>query len=1134
MEKINSFLVIVILCFMCFLKCLDEIRAISDINTDGDALLALKAHIINDPKNLLSSNWSKDTSICNWIGITCGIRHHRVRGIRLTNMSLTGTIPPQIGNLSFLVNFSLLNNSFHGFLPIELFNLHRLKFLKLGFNFFNGVIPSWIGSFSQLQYLSLDFNKFKGGIPLQICNLTNLRRLYLGSNNLEGEIPKSIGNLINLEILSMGRNSIGGKIPLSIGNLTKLRAIDFDENKLAGALPSIMFAKLHDLEILDLSKNSFSDPIPSTLFACKRLQILGLSFNNFGGDLHRDVGNLTMLQELYLADNNFKGEIPKSIGNLINLEILNMWRNSIDGKIPLSIGNLTMLRLLDFEENKLTGSIPFEMGSIVYLEGLYLGLNNLDGMLPSNIFNVSTLRDLVLDDNHLTGRLPPNFGLHLPNLEEIYIGGNKFHGHIPISISNSSKLINIDLDTNMFSGFIPFALGNLRNLQYLNLWRNQLTSQSLLTLFSSLANCKILTYLALSENLLNDTLPISIGNLSSSLQYFRMYGSGLTGTIPKEIGNLTSLISLDLGHNNLKGSIPRTIRKMRKLQALDIHLNGIQGHIPSELCGLQSLSEIHFGENELHGNIPSCLGNLTSLRKLYLESNKLNSTVSSTLWRLKDVLELNLSSNSLSGDLPIDIGNLRAITLLDLSRNQFSGSIPPTFGGLQSLKLLSLSNNRLGGSIPESFGDVISLEFMDLSFNNLSGKIPKSLEKLKYLKDFNVSFNELQGEIPNGGPFMNLSAQSFLGIKALCGAPKFQVNLCGTSNQNHSKKIKIAPIVIGITILAFGIVIVTIIWYWKRKTRLLTCQADFPPLAIWQIISIHELQQATNKFHDVNLLGRGSFGSVYRGTLSNGLSVAVKVFNLESEAAFKSFDVECEVLRGIRHRNLVKIITSCCTTEFKALVMEFMPNWSLEKWLYSHNYFLDIFQRLNIMIDVASAVEYIHYGSVNPVVHCDLKPSNILLDEDMVAHVTDFGIAKLVGEDQSFIQTITLSTVGYMAPEYGSKGLVSIKGDIYSFGILLIETFTRKKPTDETFNEDMSMKQWVKELLPSEVSQLVDPNLLMVDEQHYLAKIDCTSSIMNLAMKCCVDVPEERINSKYVLSALKKIKVKLFNDVQHV
>ncbi|XP_065848812.1 probable LRR receptor-like serine/threonine-protein kinase At3g47570 isoform X1 [Euphorbia lathyris] len=212
--------------------------------------------------------------------------------------------------------------------------------------------------------------------------------------------------------------------------------------------------------------------------------------------------------------------------------------------------------------------------------------------------------------------------------------------------------------------------------------------------------------------------------------------------------------------------------------------------------------------------------------------------------------------------------------------------------------------------------------------------------------------------------------------------------------------------------------------------------------------------------------------------------------------------------------------------------MEFMPNWSLEKWLYSHNYFLDIFQRLNIMIDVASAVEYIHHGSMNPIVHCDLKPSNILLDEDMVAHVTDFGIEKLIGEDQSFIQTITLATVGYMAPEYGSEGLVSIKGDIYSFGILLIETFTRKRPTDEMFNEDMSIKQWVTKLLPSGVAQLVDPNLLMVDERDYLAKTDCTSSIINLALKCSVDFPEERISSKDVVSALNKMKVKLLDDVQ--
>jgi LRR receptor-like serine/threonine-protein kinase FLS2 len=142
----------------------------------------------------------------------------------------------------------------------------------------------------------------------------------------------------------------------------------------------------------------------------------------------------------------------------------------------------------------------------------------------------------------------------------------------------------------------------------------------------------------------------------------------------------------------------------------------------------------------------------------------------------------------------------------------------------------------------------------------------------------------------------------------------------------------------------------------------------------------------------------------------------VKVFNLQVERALKSFDDECEVMSKICHRNLVKIISCCSNIDFKALVLEYMPNGSLEKWLYSHNYCLDILQRLNIMIDVASALEYLHHGYGTPIVHCDLKPSNVLLDEDMVAHVGDFGIAKLLGEEDSMTQTHTLATIGYMAP----------------------------------------------------------------------------------------------------------------------
>nr|AMM42939.1 LRR-RLK [Vernicia montana] len=185
------------------------------------------------------------------------------------------------------------------------------------------------------------------------------------------------------------------------------------------------------------------------------------------------------------------------------------------------------------------------------------------------------------------------------------------------------------------------------------------------------------------------------------------------------------------------------------------------------------------------------------------------------------------------------------------------------------------------------------------------------------------------------------------------------------------------------------------------------------------------------------------------------------------------------------------------------------------------------------MIDVASALEYLHHGYILPVVHCDLKPSNVLLNEDMVAQLGDFGITKLLGEGESMTQTMTLATVGYMAPEYGTKGIVSIRCDVYSYGILLMETFTRKKPIDEMFAEEMNLKNWVMQFLPDAVSQVADAHLLMGDEECFAAKKDCITSILKLALDCSVDIPEERIGMKDVLATLKKIQLKFLKDVEY-
>ncbi|KAL2538739.1 putative LRR receptor-like serine/threonine-protein kinase [Forsythia ovata] len=336
-----------------------------------------------------------------------------------------------------------------------------------------------------------------------------------------------------------------------------------------------------------------------------------------------------------------------------------------------------------------------------------------------------------------------------------------------------------------------------------------------------------------------------------------------------------------------------------------------------------------------------------------------------------------------------------------------------------------------------------------------------------------------------------------------------------------SKKYILPPIIS--VILAVTILLIVR----RRKSNKDAPQSEISLHLEWRRISYRELEEATNAFGESNILGSGSFGSVYGGILSDGLNVAVKVFNLQSEQvrAIKSFATESQVLSTIRHRNLIRIIGCCSNTEFKALILEYMPNGSLEKWLYSHNYFLDMLKRLNIAIDVALALEYLHHGHTFPIVHCDLKPSNVLLDEDMVAHVSDFGIAKLFDEGESTAQTNTLATIGYMAPEYGTEGIVSTSGDVYSYGVMLLEMYTRKKPTDEMFSEEMSLKSWVSHSLDvNTITEVVDTNLHGREEENFSKRDQCVSSILALAIECLTDSPTERINMREVVVSLQKIK----------
>ncbi|KAL8241355.1 hypothetical protein R6Q59_014710 [Mikania micrantha] len=318
-------------------------------------------------------------------------------------------------------------------------------------------------------------------------------------------------------------------------------------------------------------------------------------------------------------------------------------------------------------------------------------------------------------------------------------------------------------------------------------------------------------------------------------------------------------------------------------------------------------------------------------------------------------------------------------------------------------------------------------------------------------------------------------------------------------------------------------------------------------------VTYSQLLKATNGFSESNLIGKGGFSSVYKGTLyeDDDTFVAIKVLHLQIQGAQRSFMRECEAWRNIRHRNLLKIITSCSSVDFqgnpfKALVYEFMPNGSLHDWLHlsESTSRLSLLQIMNIFMDIAYALDYIHNHSLPTLVHGDLKPSNVLLDDDMVAHVGDFGLARFLGTT-SFQNNSTgiRGTIGYVAPEYGLGSEMSSGGDVYSFGILVLEGITGKNPTDDIFNEDLCLHKFASMALQDNtVTDIIDVNLINEYQEAKVVKElkeeanmktiieECVVSIVKIGVSCSMDSPAQRMDIENVVHELQDI----LNTLQNI
>ncbi|PHT27229.1 hypothetical protein CQW23_33172 [Capsicum baccatum] len=1063
----------------------------------------------------------------------------RIELIAFTGNSLSGDLPNGLcKGLPILKGLYLSINKLRGHMPTSLSNCSQLQILSLSENEFDEPIHSAIGNLSNLQILGLGTNHFSGIIPQEIGNLVNLMELWMEENQMTGSVPISIFNISVLQVLSLSRNNLNGFLAREIGNLTKMQRLQISGNKLIGkmtnksqmmdAIMSVGVSNIvtssrtnapqqwhrrrspKNFRALTSSGGSKRCSFTSPLYVCNGSLVKTLLRNYILGGLQDDLYNIYSgtktskklwgeLERKYkMEDAGIKKflvarfldikmidsksvvsqvqELPVIIHDLLAEDFKNYLKNK---RKEITVEDLTV-RLRIEENNKTTKRRSKGNSTINGAHIVEDDQNNFkkwkkaeqESNQPKKKFKGKYFNCGKIGHKSTDCRAPKK---GKKKDQANMIESNKECGNL-CAIFSECNLMGNPREWLMDSG----ATGHVEGTRKICL---QMTSGKVLTL----NNVLNLTLLVISFNPLNGVLPASMGNLSTSLRTFVASSCKILAQIPNEVGNLSSLLFLYLSGNNLVGSIPTSIGNLRNLQRFDLTNN--------KLTGFMEIIYIHLGSNELSSNIPPSLGNL------------------------QDLVVLDLSSNNMVGSLPSEIGNLKVATLIDLAVNQLSNETPRGIGGLQTLAHLYLRHNKLEGAIPDSMSNMVGLEFLHLSYNNISRIIPKSLEKLQNLKYFNVSFNKLNGEIPSGGPFKNFPSQFFIYNEALCGSSRFSVPPCPTPSKHRStrKKVLLLFLLLGIA-LVFVPSIFVFLWIRYRRGKRAPQQPDSLSSITRERISYYELLQATEALSESNLIGSGSFGSVYKGVLRSATAIAVKVFNLQLDAAFKTFDTECEALRSLRHRNLVKVITSCSNLDFKALVLQYMPNGSLEKYLYSHNYFLDILQRLSSMIDVACALEYLHHGCSSPVIHCDLKPSNVLLDEDMVSHLSDFGISKLLGENESDLYTKTFATLGYIAP-------VSTKCDVYSYGIMLLETFTRRRPNE--FEGDLSLKQWVSYSLPEAVMDVVDVNLVKSMGNRFQKELDLVASIMKVALDCCAESPSGRTNMKDIVGMLQMMKIQL-------
>ncbi|XLR20134.1 hypothetical protein HN51_066873 [Arachis hypogaea] len=849
---------------------------------------------------------------------------------------------------------------------------------------------------------------------------------------------------------------------------------------------------------------------------------------NVGADGHFHV------KELYLMTMNLSGNLTPQLDQLSQLEIMNFMWNNITGSIPREIGNITSLRLLLLNGNALSGNLPYELGNLQNLNRFQVDQNQLSGPIPPSFANLSSVKHMLVHFHTAFIRRLVQLLCFICLCSCSHMNNNSFSGQIPPKLSNLSNLLHLLLDTNNLSGYLPPEFSMLPQLRILQLDNNHFTGSRVP---SSYANLSRLAKLSLR----NCSLLGEVPDLSSipQLYYLDLSWNNLTGPIPskKLAENMTTI---DLSNNNLNGSIPGYFSELPSLQRLSLENNNFSGSISAKIWQKMTLTTnakltIDLRNNSLSRILgdPSPPPNVT----LRLGGNPIcKSSQTSGILAKQCGFEGEEEDNHLTN-------STTTCPPQACSVNDFFEYVPDS-----PIPCFCASPLRIGyrlkspsfsffppykASFRSYVTHALNLDFYQLSIDSYSWEEEETRLRM-YLKLFpeaSYSHNEFNSSevyrMRSIFSSWNFGGSDFYGPYELLN---FTLEgpyayLITKSEKSKSSRLEIIFAVVAAVAVVIAIsAIVTLIIVrrdiknqdrFSRRRR-----SSSIPIKIDGVkeFTFKEMVLATDSFSSSNQVGRGGYGTVYKGTLPDETIVAIKRAQEDSLQGTREFLNEIELLSRLHHRNLVSLIGYCDQEGEQMLVYEFMPNGTLRDWLSGTKGNLTFGMRLRIAIGSAKGILYLHTEANPPIFHRDIKASNILLDSKMIVKVADFGLSRLApqldeGNEPKYVSTVVKGTPGYLDPEYLLTHKLTDKSDVYSLGVVFMELLTGMQPISHGKN------------IVREVNMAYNSGMIfsIIDSKMGSYPSDCVERFSTLAINCCHDVTQKRPAMLDVVRELENI-----------